>query len=107
MPELHAIYAYLETDTKVRVSGDLDWQTACERYHDPERPLYAGGIADREPVYVGDFIGAVRWFAVRAVADPNWPAGQPPHDIETESERDWREVCEFLIGSGLESPPRW
>jgi hypothetical protein len=100
MNELHAIYAYLETGVRVRVSPAMSWGNAVRVFHGV--PLWAGGLADREEVYVGDYIGRVRHFCVRSIDDPEWPSGQPPHDVETLQERRERTADELATALASE-----
>src|SRR4051812_22988631 len=83
----HAIYAYLDTGVKVRVSPSLTWDAACRVYHAQPHD-FSNLHAVRGASYkVGEYRGTVKHFCVRSVSDPNWPAAQPPHELSTLEER--------------------
>lgn len=75
--ELHNVYAVTENLTKVRITGDVSWDGAIERWTRLDERLRAGERL------IAEGFGAIRYFAVRSAADPHWPAGQWNHAVAT------------------------
>lgn len=96
MAERHAIYAYLSTGVKVRVSPFMGWANATRVFYECE--LSAGCRVAEKQLVVGDYAGTVRWFAVRSADDPGWPHAQPSHDVRTALGRDLDDLGAFLAG---------
>lgn len=86
MAERHAIYAYLTTNVKVRVSPFMGWDNAQRVFYGCD--LAAGNRIEEQRITVGDYAGTVRWFAVRSSDDPTWPREQPPHELSTADVRE-------------------
>lgn len=77
--ELHNVYAVTEALTKVRITGDLSWDGAQDRWNildDLRREAAA-----EDTYLVAEGFGAIRYFAVRSADDPNWPADQDNHAV--------------------------
>jgi hypothetical protein len=98
----HAIYAYLTTGVRVRVSPNMTYDSAIRVFYGAD--LAAGNRIEEQRLVVGDFAGIVRWFVVRSASDPNWPNAQPPHDVDFAMTRDNRIVAEFLCGDRNDLP---
>lgn len=76
----HSIFAYLHTGVRVKITENLQWGHAQDQWLDLDDLRRECELSGRI-LTVGEYIGAVKFLAVRSTTDREWPQGQPEQSV--------------------------